>query len=155
MENESLTEYKGRGRPRQPYCPDCLKAGRQVLKHGTQPYCKECGARRHRAVRRATNEGISTEVAILLDIKEENEALKKENVALQEMLMRDSTYAEYVNMIRQLRMHLRTVLDNRDAWMRLAKGEQQEDEPLPGYSEAAATKIRTLIEEAYRIGNTY
>lgn len=53
------TESSGgrRGRPRQPYCPDCKKIGRQRLKHGTGGYCKEHQNLRVRASKRALVEG--------------------------------------------------------------------------------------------------
>lgn len=68
-----------RGRPKQPYCRDCIKAGRpNVLKMAGQGYCPDCMRRRQRDSRRADRDEIDLTVAREKNYRDEIEVLKFE-----------------------------------------------------------------------------
>ena len=76
------TERRGPGRPRQPYCPDCIKAGKpDVLKKPGYGYCPDCHLRRIRSYK-VIPEPTGTPVDPTVH------ALRTENDSLREQLSR-------------------------------------------------------------------
>lgn len=109
---------------------------------------------RHQATRLATTEDIPASEAMTKLLIEENNILKRENASMREMLMQDAKYVEYVGLIRQLRLSLRVVLDNRDAWRAYALQHLPDRKDYPPYGPMAAEKARVLVEAAYNIDNS-
>jgi hypothetical protein len=125
------------GRPRQPNCPDCLKAGIKRPKARGSGYCDECHKRRQRVYKGYTdtaptiedalalkrgeieleNGRIPMEEVILREVRVENEHLKVQNKELehqlyiQEAFLRDSENAELWSMNRDLRGELDAIQD--------------------------------------------
>lgn len=79
------------GRPRQPYCPDCRKKGKYVLKEKAQGYCKACQRIRVRRAyiggRRANDPNYvhpeERQNTLVADLKGHIERVGKENVSLE------------------------------------------------------------------------
>lgn len=79
-QSEPLSETvvrRGPGRPRQPNCPDCIKAGRpNVPKARGKGYCDDHHYRRYQAYRKVDQDEISMEDATLKVLHDEIDVLR-------------------------------------------------------------------------------
>lgn len=82
------TPVRKQGRPRQPFCIDCIRAGRKdVPKKPGQSYCADCLKRRQRDSRTAATQEIDLTDAREKNFRDDMEALRFERDAATDALL--------------------------------------------------------------------